>query len=149
MRVFLSILAAACSLLAAASLASGAAWLSITISQAFPLPLGQIVAAVLYVSLTSLTVLATRAGTLLRRIAWVLFAAGVLWLPVSIWLTGNLNLDFTGSSWRGKAWILYTVAVLPGGSVLLLLAELIRRVFHRFRRKAEPNVAPVAPGERH
>lgn len=149
MRLTLAILAAACFLLAVGSLVSGAEWLSVTISQPFPLPLGQLVAAALYVSLTALTVLASRGGTLPRVAGWLLLSTAVLWLPLSIWLAGNLNLNFTTSSWRSEVWIWYTFAVLPGGSVLLLVWELVRRVLHRFKRAAGPLPALIAHGERH
>lgn len=109
------------------SLASGGAWLSATFLDAVPIPAGNLVAAVLYISLGALAVFATSSGTVARAIGWLLLAAAVLWLPVSIWLAGNVNLNFTGSDWRSEVWTYYTVVALPGGSLLVLAWQLIRR----------------------
>ncbi len=116
------------------SLASGAEWLSFVVLQAVPIPAGNFVAAVLYISLATLTVSTTRSGTATRAIAWLLLAAAVLWLPVSIWLAGNVNLNFTTASWHSGFWMFYTYKALPGGCLLLFLWQLIRRTIRRSNR---------------
>ncbi|HET6630401.1 MAG TPA: hypothetical protein VFG91_11560 [Woeseiaceae bacterium] len=141
-RVALAIVSAGIFVLAAGSLASGTEWLSAIPLQAVPIPAGNLVAAVLYISLAALTVFVTLSGTVARAIAWLLLAAAVLWLPVSIWLAGNVNLNFTASGWRSELWMYYTVMALPGGCLLLLLWELIRRAMPRSKRPvAEPDAA--------
>lgn len=141
-RVSLAIFRIAVFALSFASLVSGASWLGIPLLEVFPLPLGNLVAKVLYVSLAALPVLATRPGTPSRIVAWLLLSAAVLWLPVSIGLAGNLNLNF--SSWRGELWLWYSLGVLPGGSLLLLLSQLIRRALDRRKGTARPGQSSLA-----
>ena len=138
-----SIISAAIFAFAAGCLASGADWLSGPIFRTVPIPAGNLVAAVLYISLSALTVFVTRPGTPVRAVAWLLLAAAVLWLPLSIRLAGNLDLNFTESSWRAELWMLYTYKALPGGCLLLLLWQLVRRGIRRSKR---PVPEPVAKG---
>ena len=119
---------------AAGSLALGAEWLADIPLPAVPIPAGNLVAAVLYMSLAALTVSVTPSGIVARAIAWLLLAAAVLWLPVSIWLAGNVNLNFTTSDWRSELWMYYTVMALPGGCLLLLVWQLIHRAILRSRQ---------------
>lgn len=140
-RAAFAFISAGIVVLAAGSLASGSAWLSAIPLQSLPIPAGNLVAAVLYISLSALTVFATRSGTVARAAAWLLLAAAVLWLPVSIWLAGNVNLNFTTSSWRSELWMVYTVMALPIGCLLLLLWQLIRRAMRRSKPPPEPEAA--------
>jgi hypothetical protein len=142
-RFAYSIVSAGIFVLAAGSLASGAAWLAAPLSQAAPIPAGNLVAAVLYISLAALTAFAARSGSSLAgAVAWLLLASAILWLPLSIWLAGNVNLNFTTSDWRAELWMYYTVMGLPGGCLLLLLWQLIDRAIQRSKRSdVEPDRA--------
>lgn len=139
-RAAFAIISAGIFALAVGSLVSGGAWLSATFLDALPIPAGNLVAAVLYVSLAALTVFATRPGTVARAFAWLLLAAAVLWLPASIWLAGNVNLNFTTSDWRSGLWMYYTMMVLPGGSLLLLIWQLIHRAILQSRRSVPESI---------
>lgn len=140
-RLTYSIISAGIFVLATGCLASGGAWLSAPLLQAVPIPAGNLVAAVLYISPSALSVFVTRPGTLARAVAWLLLAAAVLWLPLSIWLAGNLNLNFTASSWRADLWMFYTYKALPGGCLLLLVWQLIRRGTRRSIGQVPEHVA--------
>jgi hypothetical protein len=133
-RLTSSIISASIFVFAAGSLALGAEWLAVIPLPAVPIPAGNLVAAVLYMSLAALTVSVTPSGIVARAIAWLLLAAAVLWLPVSIWLAGNLNLNFTTSDWRSELWMYYTVMALPGGCLLLLVWQLIHRAILQSRQ---------------
>ena len=59
--------------------------------------------------------------------------AAVLWLPVSISLAGNLELNFNGA--RGEIWVAYSIAT-DGLALLALVWGLLRRLVVRlFRRR--------------
>jgi hypothetical protein len=63
----------------------------------------------------------------LSRVALVLAILGTLWLPVSILLAGNVELNFAGGL-PLLAWLAYTAVCLLG-PVLLALGWLVLRFF--------------------
>lgn len=110
------------------SLVSGAEWVEAPLLPAWKLPAGNLLAAFVYISSAALTIVVTRPDTLERGAAWVLVAAAVAWLPLSIGLAGNLNLNF-GGGWQAELWMFYTYKALPLGCLLLLVWQLAGRRF--------------------
>lgn len=58
--------------------------------------------------------------TLLRRVCIAAFLAAASWLPLSIALAGNLELNLSGS--RGEIWILISLGTLALVAISLLWA---------------------------
>ena len=101
---------------AASSLVSGAAYLERLLPGG--LPVGNAIAALALICMAGVPVLLSARGSALRRVALVILAASIAWLPVSIGLAGNLGLNFAG--WRGSVWWAVSLLVLLG--VLCTLA---------------------------
>lgn len=100
------------------------------------LPFGNLLTGAGKAALGGCAVLLARPGGLLHRLSMLALAAGLLWLPVSIAMAGNLQLNFAGGN--GTAWWYYTLAT--GGLCLLafglaLLAGLYRLVTMRRRSR--------------
>jgi hypothetical protein len=73
------------------------------------LPVGNAVAALGLVAAAGVPVLLSQPGSTLRVAALLTLCAAVAWLPISIALAGNLALNFT--SWRGSAWLGFSLVV--------------------------------------
>ena len=82
------------------------------------LPLGNAMAAIGLCSLAGSAYNLSPVSSLRRRISQAVLVVTVLWLPVSIFLAGNLELNFSGS--RGTAWLIISSAT--GIAVLSSLA---------------------------
>lgn len=74
------------------------------------LPVGNVLAAIFLCSVAAASRGLSQSGSLLRFTASTSLAAAVAWLPVSIALAGNLELNFTGT--RGDLWIGMTLVTL-------------------------------------
>jgi len=84
------------------------------------LPVGNAVsAAALILAAASATLLSAR-GTWTRWVSSAALALAVLWLPISIALAGNLDLNFGDAS--GPAWFALTALALLASFGALLLA---------------------------
>lgn len=86
------------------------------------LPLGNALAAIGLCSLAGSAYSLSPVGSVRRRICQAALVVTVLWLPISIALAGNLELNFSGS--RGTAWLVISsaTAIAALGSLVLALA---------------------------
>lgn len=106
------------SFLAAASLFGGADFIAIVLPGG--LPLGNVLAALFFCGLSGAALLIAPRGAWARRIAAAATAASVAWLPLSIALAGNAQLNFSGQ--RGLVWAWFTAGLLVVALCALLLA---------------------------
>lgn len=100
------------------SLVCGAPYLGIPLPGG--LPLGNVLTALGLCAMSGASVVMSPRGGSRRPAALLALAASVLWLPISVLLAGNLQLNF--GSGRGVAWIAFSVAVLAGACFTLLWA---------------------------
>ena len=70
------------------------------------LPLGNLLVALAHSSLAAVPWRLACVGSSLWRVARVVFYCSLSWLPVSILLAGNAELNFSG--WRGSAWLAFS-----------------------------------------
>ena len=86
------------------------------------LPLGNALAAIGLCSLAGSAYKLSPVGSVRRRISQAVLVVTVLWLPISIALAGNLELNFSGS--RGTAWLIISSATVIAvlGSLALAIA---------------------------
>ena len=113
--------AAALLLVAASSLfaiLSGADYLSAMLPGG--LPVGNVLAALVFLGMSGAGYLLAKERKVLGRIAAIVLAASVLWLPVSIALARNPSLNFAG--WNGTLWFLFTVGLFFAALGVLLFA---------------------------
>ncbi|MBO6536223.1 MAG: hypothetical protein JJ966_08375 [Balneolaceae bacterium] len=82
------------------------------------LHLGTFLAAVVIVSASAIPVIQSKSGSLLHRIAFVLLLASILWLPLGIYLSGNVALSFVQDAsdshffWRFTAGFSLSILVI-------------------------------------
>ena len=113
--------AAALLLVAASSLfaiLSGADYLSALLPGG--LPLGNVLAALVFLGMSGAGYLLAKERRVLGRIAAIVLAGSVLWLPVSVALARNASLNFAG--WNGTLWFLFTVGLFFAALGVLLFA---------------------------
>src|SRR5574343_1813329 len=113
--------AAALLLVAASSLfaiLSGADYLSVMLPGG--LPLGNVLAALVFLGMSGAGYLLAKERKVLGRIAAIVLAGAVLWLPVSIALARNASLNFAG--WNGTLWCLFTIGLFFAALGVLLFA---------------------------
>lgn len=113
--------AAALLLVAASSLfaiLSGADYLSAMLPGS--LPVGNVLAAMVFLGMSGAGYLLAKERKVLGRIAAIVLAGSVLWLPVSIALARNASLNFAG--WNGTVWFLFTVGLFFAALGVLLFA---------------------------
>jgi hypothetical protein len=108
--------------LAAWALSTGSPWLGAPV--VLGIPAGNLLAWLMMVSLPLAGWVLLRRGQF-RRPAGILVLMGALWLPVSMLLAGNVQLNFQGGG-LSLTWLAYTGACLVGPAVLLA-ARLARR----------------------
>lgn len=86
------------------------------------LPLGNALAAIGLCSLAGSAYNLSPVGSVRRRITQAVLVVAVLWLPISLALAGNLELNFYGS--RGTAWLVISsaTAIAVLGSFTLAIA---------------------------
>lgn len=113
--------AAALLLVAASSLfaiLSGADYLSAMLPGG--LPVGNVLAALVFLGMSGAGYVLAKERKVLGRIAAIVLAGAVLWLPVSIALARNASLNFAG--WNGTLWFLFTVGLFFAALGVLLFA---------------------------
>ncbi len=82
------------------------------------LPFGTFLAAVVLVSASVIPVIQNNSGSLLHRIALVLLLASILWLPLGVYLSGNVALSFVQDAsdsqfyWRFTAGLSFSILVI-------------------------------------
>ena len=84
------------------------------------LPLGNVLAATVFLGISGAAYLLAKQRKALGRIAATVLAASILWLPVSIALARNASLNFAG--WNGTLWFLFTVGLFFAALGVLLFA---------------------------
>lgn len=125
-RILLVVLLVLCAVLAVIGLLSGAAWLVVRLPGG--LPIGNALVALVFVLVAGAALVASNAGTIARKVARVGMTFSLLWLPVSLAMAGNLDLNFGGS--RATLWLVMTAVVLMAsfGSLFFALnAVLVAR----------------------
>ena len=98
------------------SLIGGASCLDAPLAGA--VPLGNLLAAVGLCAMAGAAVVISTRGTGLRAAALAALAGAMLWLPVSVLLAGNLQLNFSGG--RGTTWLVFSAAVFAFACLALL-----------------------------
>lgn len=98
------------------SLFRGAPFLGIALPGG--VPIGNVLTALGLCAISGASVALSMRGTKRRTFAVASLAAAVLWLPVSVLLAGNPQLNFNGG--RGDAWLAFSVAVAVGACSTLL-----------------------------
>lgn len=86
------------------------------------LPFGNLLVALGLCALAGASVALSAPGTTLRAASLTSLVGAVLWLPASVVLAGNLQLNFGGG--RGPAWLAMSVAVIAYACSTLLWALL-------------------------
>ena len=84
------------------------------------LPLGNVLAAAVFLGLSGAAYLLAKQRKVLGRIAAIVLAASTLWLPVSIALARNASLNFAG--WNGTLWFLFTIGLFFAAIGTLMVA---------------------------
>ena len=84
------------------------------------LPLGNALVALGLCAMAGAAVVLSVRGSALRAASIVALVGAALWLPMSIALAGNLELNFGDG--RGAVWLAFSVAVLAAACVTLLWA---------------------------
>jgi hypothetical protein len=93
------------------------------------LPLGNVLAGLGPCAMAGAAVVLSVRGTVLRAASLASLVGAVLWLPASVVLAGNPELNFGGG--RGSVWLALTVAVVgaAGGTLLwALVASVLAKV---------------------
>lgn len=108
----------AVALFAALSLIFGSAYLDARLFGR--LPVGNVLAAIGLCATGAAAIGLSVRKTLLHRVSVAAFLAAVAWLPVSIALAGNLELNLTGI--RGDIWMLVSLVTLALVAIALLWA---------------------------
>ncbi|MGD9388092.1 MAG: hypothetical protein PVI87_07675 [Gammaproteobacteria bacterium] len=91
------------------------------------LPLGNALVALALCAPAAAALLLSPPGTLGRKLALVALFIAIAWLPVSVLLAGNLNLNFSGD--RGHTWEVFTAvtALLAIVAIAWAVAQLAWR----------------------
>lgn len=84
------------------------------------LPAGNALAAIGLCAASAAAIGLSARGTPLRRASVAAFLAAASWLPLSIALAGNLELNFRGI--RGDIWMLFSLSTLAMVVIILLWA---------------------------
>lgn len=119
--------------LAAAFLVSGSDCLDFLLPGG--LPIGNAVAAAIPCGIAGTAALLAPRGTGSRTVAVIALAASIAWLPLSIALSGNLSLNFSGL--RGVVWAWFPAAVF-----VLALAAVLMACVANFRARGSRNPSP-------
>jgi len=118
----------AIAILAALSLVYGASYLELPLPGG--LPIGNLLAALGLCAIPGAALALSPRGTALRKASGTLLICASLWLPLSVVLAGNLQLNFGDG--RGASWLALS-AVVGGGSFFVLLWALGIEVISRIR----------------
>ena len=114
---------------AAFALASGASLLEATLPGG--LPFGNALAALALLAIAGAATVLSRPRSACRCFAGLSLAGAALWLPASVVLAGNLQLNLGGT--RGTVWLVFSLVVCAGAWTGLLWAT-AARVLERVRR---------------
>lgn len=120
-------------LFSVASLILGFSWLEYPVSFLFNIPLGNLIVPLGLVSGASLAVRLSKKASFKYRFAQLLAIMALLWLPVSIYLAGNVEINFSGNS--NDIWFKYTALISLSILVLLvwsLFLALYRTLFKKY-----------------
>jgi hypothetical protein len=101
-----------------ASLVRGATYLEAVLPGG--LPLGNVLVAVALCAIAGSALVLSEGDTALRIAALASLLAALVWLPVSIALSGNLGLNFDGD--RAVTWLVFSFVVAVGAIGVLLWA---------------------------
>ncbi|MCB1554852.1 MAG: hypothetical protein KDJ14_13675 [Xanthomonadales bacterium] len=93
------------------------------------LPLGNLVAALALACLSAAALVLTPPHGLAHWSAVAVFAACLCWLPVSIAMAGNPNLNFANG--RGELWIQFSAVLVAAAWCMLVLGALLRLIAWR------------------
>lgn len=120
---------AAAALIALAGLGSGllvTGWAGLEAPLPGGLPLGNALSAAVLVFIAAAALLLSRGSRFTRGMSIAALLLAALWLPVSVMLAGNAELNFSGTT--GTAWLAYSAATLLAalGALLLALAGAFR-----------------------
>lgn len=88
-------------LFAFGSVFAGAAYLEWSLPGG--LPFGNALTAAGFSSAGGAAFIASNSGSFLRRFSEITLILAITWLPISIWLAGNLSLNFNGVN--GSLWV--------------------------------------------
>lgn len=116
----------ACAVLAIGLLLSG--WSGLEEHLPGGLPVGNALSAAAVILAAWAAALLTRRGTFLYRLCVAALVLAISWLPVSIALAGNLDLDFDEST--GPVWFAFTALAL-----LASFGALVAALVSSFRRR--------------
>lgn len=94
------------------------------------LPLGNVLAALGPCAMAGAAVVLSVQGTVLCAASFTSLVGAALWLPASVALAGNPELNFSGG--RGSVWLALT-AVVAAGAVCTLLWALVASALAKFR----------------
>lgn len=118
-------------LFAFASVFSGASYLQMILPGG--LPFGNALTAIGLCSTSWAALLLTLKNKILRSVSLIALMASIAWLPVSIAMAGNLELNFTGSI--GSTWLAASAFLFLSVMLVLFLALLFSLVaLYRNRR---------------
>lgn len=86
----------------------------------FGLPFGTLLAAIAIISVSLIPVLISNSGSFLNRTGLVLLLLSILWLPLGIYLSGSVALNFVQNAASSQFFWRYTAGL--GISLLIMLA---------------------------
>ncbi len=97
------------------------------------MPLGNLIAAATFMAVPALSSLLTN-NRLVIRLSTITCILATLWLPISIWLAGNIHLNFSGD--MGHHWQTATM-VFGSWELMLIIAAWITGKIEKYKtRKA-------------
>ncbi len=120
----------AIALFAALSLIFGAPYLDAKLVGG--LPVGNVLTAIGMCAGSCAAIGLSTRGSALRSVSVMAFVLAAAWLPLSIALAGNLDLNFSGA--QGDIWILCTLSILTSVLAALLWAVVLSG-YNTFIRK--------------
>ena len=117
-KILIALMLVALAALVVLSLVHGASYLETSLPGG--LPLGNGLVALGLCALAGAAVVLSAQGSALRAASLVSLAGTALWLPISVILAGNSQLNFSGA--RGSVWMALSVAVFAAACFTLLWA---------------------------
>ncbi len=102
-------------------LVSGSEWVNQPILR---VPAGNWAAWAALITLSALTVIACRSINWLVWPAWLFLVLAIIWYPLSVWLTGSLELSGAEEP-RGVWWLSYTLLQVFAPWLLLFLRTMV------------------------
>ncbi len=112
------------------SLVSGASYLEAVLPGG--LPFGNALVAIGLCAAAGSAVMLSARSTALRLLSIASLSGAAIWLPISIALAGNLQLNFSGE--KGVAWLVLSLAVVAAVLGTLVWA-VVARLLAKYRRR--------------